>query len=259
MSTRFQQRPGAGPRSLIRRAAGLSALAAICSASSAQTTTAAAPAASAPTSEAAASERAKRETDKVFQWIRIHSDKPRKTATVKDERTTAIAPTGPVKVGAKPLPKASQPARNGASRDDAASASVTGDAVRRETAASLSATEPAPAAAGLPTAKPDAASVDQRLASVAPPAAPQDPPDVALIPVHRTEPDFPGNLMRTLRKGLVQVSFTVQPDGSVTQAQAVASTNPRLNPAALATVAQWRFQPLPHAQQAVVDLGFNLD
>ncbi|WP_331647248.1 TonB family protein [Piscinibacter sp.] len=258
MSTRFQQRPSAGRCSLIRRAAGLSALSAICSASSAQTTAAAAPAASAPTSEAAASERAKRETDKVFQWIRIHSDKPRKTATVKDERTTAIVPTGPVKVAAKPLPKAGEPARNGSPRD-AARASVTGDAVQRETAASLPATEPSPAAAGLPTAKPDAASVDQRLASVAPPAAPQDPPDVALIPVHRTEPDFPGNLMRTLRKGMVQVSFTVQPDGSVTQAQAVASTNPRLNPAAVATVAQWRFQPLPHAQQAVVDLGFNLD
>jgi outer membrane biosynthesis protein TonB len=39
----------------------------------------------------------------------------------------------------------------------------------------------------------------------------------------------------------------------------VASTHPRLKEAAVTTVSQWRFQPLHHAQQAVVDLGFNLD
>jgi hypothetical protein len=94
-----------------------------------------APAASAPSSEAAASERAKRETDKVFQWIRIHSDKPRKTATSKDEKTSATAPATPVKVAAKPLPKAGEPARNGTAQEDVASSSVTGAPAWRDTAA----------------------------------------------------------------------------------------------------------------------------
>jgi TonB family protein len=58
---------------------------------------------------------------------------------------------------------------------------------------------------------------------------------------------------------VVQVSFTVSPDGTVAKAQAVSTTHPRLKDVAVATVAQWRFQPLRHAQQGVVDIGFNLD
>jgi TonB family protein len=65
--------------------------------------------------------------------------------------------------------------------------------------------------------------------------------------------------MRTLRKGVVQVAFTVQPDGSVAQAHVVTSSHPRLAPPAVATVSQWRFSRCGMRSRPVVDLGFNLD
>ena len=81
----------------------------------------------------------------------------------------------------------------------------------------------------------------------------------ALAPLLKTEPQFPIALMRQLRKGQVQVGFTVMPDGSVAKVQALSTTHPRLSTTATETVSQWRFKPLRHAQQAVVELGFNLD
>ena len=58
---------------------------------------------------------------------------------------------------------------------------------------------------------------------------------------------------------MVQVGFTVQPDGSVSLPRVLSATHPRLAQTAVATVMEWRFLPVPHAQDAVVDLGFNLD
>ena len=81
--------------------------------------------------------------------------------------------------------------------------------------------------------------------------------DEVLIAIRKTEPEFPGNLMRTLRKGMVQVSFTVQPDGSVTQPRVVSTTHPRLAQTAVATVSQWRFQPVSNAQEAVRGPGLQ--
>ncbi|HJV94734.1 MAG TPA: TonB family protein [Albitalea sp.] len=191
----------------------------------------------APSGDLSPTERAQRDADRVFQWIRIHADKPRKTTPVREEKAQAVAPAA--KPAAKPVAKAT----------------ATATATDASTAATANrAAEPSPAK---PVANTQADAA--LLASIAPPPAVVPEPDAPLVPIVRTEPSFPGNLMRLLRKGMVQVSFTVEPDGSVTQAQAVTTTNPRLNQAALATVAQWRFQPLRHAQQAVVDLGFNLD
>ena len=72
-------------------------------------------------------------------------------------------------------------------------------------------------------------------------------------------PQFPLNLMRTLRRGTVQVRFTVLADGSVSEPEVLSSTNARLNPAAVSAISQWRFQPIARAQTGAVELGFNLD
>jgi TonB family protein len=208
----------------------------------------AAPAASAPGADSAAVERATREANKVFQWIRIHSDKPRKASAAANaavERPVA-APATASKVVGKPAHKADSGVTETVQAPPAAAAPF-GKAVDANPA-------PAPASTTI-AAKTDTA------APMLPPV--NSPPvveeDMALMPVVKTDPEFPGSLMRQLRKGVVQVSFTVEPDGSVTQAHAVSTTHPRLSPVAIATVMQWRFQPLHHAQQAVVDVGFNLD
>jgi len=219
-------------------------VAALAAASGAAFSQATPPAPAASAGNSAAAERATREADKVFQWIRIHSDKPRKSATANntaaEKPVAAAAPSAhPAKATAKAAPK-----------DDGITETVQALPV----AATSKPAEPPPASTTV-AAKTDATA--PKLPPVTSPPAVEE--DLALTPVVKTDPDFPATLMRQLRKGLVQVSFTVQPDGSVSQAQAVSSTHPRLAPAAIATVQQWRFQPLHHAQQAVVDLGFNLD
>ena len=65
--------------------------------------------------------------------------------------------------------------------------------------------------------------------------------------------------MRQLRKGLVQVRFDVQADGTVAKAEVVKTTHRRLNETAIEAVSQWRFKPVRKTQTAVVELGFNLD
>jgi TonB family protein len=66
-------------------------------------------------------------------------------------------------------------------------------------------------------------------------------------------------VVQALRRGSVRVQFSVMPDGSVAAVDVVSSSSPRLNQAALAAVAQWRFQPVTHPQPAQVDLAFSID
>ena len=111
---------------------------------------------------------------------------------------------------------------------------------------------PSSTAANAPLGTPAAASLTS-----APAVSAEDDASDNLVPVTQPEPKFPMNLVRTLRTGQVQVQFTVQPDGSVVEPTVVASSNPRLNPAALAAVAQWRFAPVRKPQQGIVELGFT--
>jgi TonB family protein len=239
-----------------RRAARLSVLSGLVVAACATFTSAAhaqATPAAAPPGQLSDADRAKRDADKVFQWIRIQADKPRKAAAAAPAEKPSPAPAA--KVAAKPAPKVTDNAAAEPVREQVAARTAVESAPAKSNASTSQ--EPAHAAAAMAAAP----QTNVAAAPVVPPANSQPivEEDETLTPVVRTEPDFPGNLMRQLRKGLVQVSFTVQPDGSVTQAHAVSSTHPRLVQSAVATVAQWRFQPLHHSQQAVVELGFNLD
>lgn len=254
------------PRHLRRRHAarfswctlGLTAVFTVAASSTVHAQSAPAVPAATPATELSAAERAKRDADKVFQWIRIMSDKPRKPGTAaiapEKEKPAAASPT-PARVATKPLAK---PSDNGI--------------VEKTEPLAVGPSPSAKASLELPAAQADAATAASgsrsnatSLAAASTSAAPAAAPavvideDVPLVPVVKTDPEFPGALMRSLRKGMVQVSFTVQPDGSVSQARAVSSTHPRLVAAAVSTVSQWRFQPVRHPQDAVVDLGFNLD
>jgi TonB family protein len=197
-------------------------------------------------------DRAKRDAEKVFQWIRIHSDKPRKSAATP----AAPADKAPATAGARPAPRRAPEDGAGDTARQAAGATARQDAAAQPVKVPAEPPLAAAAAAPAPATNTSAtAAVDASAPLLAPP--PQE--DVILTPVVKTDPEFPASLMRQLRKGLVQVGFTVTPDGSVTQVHAVSSSHPRLVAAALSTVAQWRFKPTRKPQQAVVDLGFNLD
>jgi len=200
-----------------------------------------------------ASERASREGDKVFQWIRMHADKPRKAAAAEKAPVAAATPAAPVKVAAKPAPK---PADSSATE----TSQHASKAAPQQQQVAAAAAKP-PVSSEPPPSQAAAALTDASAPVASTAASPQVEieEDLSLVPVARAEPEFPGALMRQLRKGLVQVAFTVQPDGSVSEAHAVTSSHPRLAPSAIASVSQWKFKPVHHAQQAVVDLGFNLD
>lgn len=204
-------------------------------------------AASGASGELTPAERAKRDGDKVFHWIMIHGDKPRKTAAVKDDKTAAAAPR--VRPAAKP---ASEATAGGTPAVVEVAASAPVDASPAEPAPDGVVAVPAPA-------NPPVVEVVLPAAPAPAPEAPAPVEDATetLTPVTQVEPKFPVNLLRTMRSGQVQVKFTVMPDGSVADPTVLTSSNARLNPAALAAVTQWRFAPVRKAQQGVVDLGFN--
>ena len=224
--------------------------------------TAGAPAGAASSAELTPAERAKRDGDKVFHWIMIHGDKARKpsaaAATAKEDKP-------PVVVRAKAAPRAPERGDEPATLGSGAS---TAPAVAQHptpppTTATAPTPTPEPAAAPAAATETAARAAPPNLASATmaapPPVAAAAPEDVVetLVPVSQEAPRFPINLVRTLRTGQVQVKFTVLPDGSVAEPAVLDSSNARLNAAALAAVARWRFAPVRKPQHGVVDLGFN--
>jgi TonB family protein len=222
---------------------------------------AAAPAPQPPNTEAV--EKAQRETDKVFKWILIQADKP-KRPDAKPATAVTVAPA--------PAPKPVARAKG-----EGITERVTPSASQAEAAKGVAAA--APAAAPTPAAKTETASAAPLVPQTAEPAAPQadatlalapsstatkPPPapepedDVPLVLQKQVDPEFPPSVMQRLQKGSVQVRFEVLPDGSVRQREVVKTSHPRLNAAALDAVAQWRFQPLKHSQFGVVELAFDL-
>jgi TonB family protein len=103
-------------------------------------------------------------------------------------------------------------------------------------------------------ARPDTS--DGPTAATAQAAAPEQ--EQPLILLHQVDPDFPVAIVRRQKKGAVTVRFEVQVDGSVNQPEVIRSSNPRLNPAALAAVAQWKFEALLRPQTASAELAFDL-
>jgi TonB family protein len=210
-------------------------------------------AASAPNADISPAERAQRDADKVFRWILIHSDKPRSKATAKDEKPApAVAPVARSKPAARPTP----------AKADADAPVPTAAA---KTAPVDAATPPPPRVEAAPTSAPPVTTAVRSppSAMVEPAAVVTAPAEVlaeeTLVPLSQVEPKVPSNVQRGSRNGEVQVRFTVLPDGSVAEPKVASSSNPRLNSAALAAVAQWRFAPLRKAQTGTVELVFNLE
>ena len=238
-------------------------------------------AASAPAAkeESAPSERSKREAENVFRWIMIHSDKPRKTREGKDDKPTAPAPA-PVANAPRPAPAARVAKVGEGSAEGAAVSPTPAPAAVGRIAPAPAATQAVqaiqPAAQAVPVSSVDneaarlanSAAAHARSGATAMPdaaappalaAAPEPDVEEALVMVSQVEPQFPRAVMLDLRKGTVRVRFEVLPNGTVSAPAVVSSTNVRLNRAALAAVAQWKFQPLRETQEGVVELGFNLD
>ena len=258
------RRPGRFPDAAARRA--VSTLLAVAAAGSSLTTLPAVAQIIQAPSEVAPSERAKRDADKVFHWIMIQGDRTRKAPAaaakeskdakdVKDDRPAArpIRVAAPEAAPARPKPDAIVAAGEPSSPKPAG-----------KPAGSPNET-PAPATA--PVAAPDAptqddarvASIESHPGAAAPAVELTDDGPQGLVALAQPAPQFPINVMRTLRRGTVQVRFSVMTDGSVADLEVLNTTSSRLNAAALAAIGQWRFQPVSKMQTGVVEVGFNLD
>lgn len=217
--------------------------------------------------DVAPSEKAKRDAEKVFSWMKISSAEPKKAPA------TPAAP--PVVVQASKDDK-SQASKANASKpskaDPAADAKAVaiaetlkanppaaGAAPGAVAAAAMGANMPS-AAATLAPASANAGAVAASLA--APVAAVAKIPEPALeelIPVAQGEPSFPNHIMRNLRQGRVQVTFDVKPDGTVGDVRVASTSSLRLNSYAVAAVQEWRFKPISRSRQATVELGFDVE
>jgi TonB family protein len=228
----------------------------------AQTTPAPAPAPVPSASDVAPSERAKRDADKVFHWIMIQGDRTRKTPAAaakdskdaKDDRPAAkpIKLAAPEPASPRPKPDASVAAAEPSHTKPA------GKLAERPIDAAVPAAIPsavaaAPNSAGIARAEPVAVAV------AAPAVEPVDDAPQSLVALAQPAPQFPVSVMRTLRRGTVQVRFNVMTDGSVSNLEVLHTTSARLNNAALEAIAQWRFQPVSKMQTGAVEVGFDLE
>ncbi len=66
---------------------------------------------------------------------------------------------------------------------------------------------------------------------------------IELIPIKKVAPSYPADARKARLEGVVQVQFTVKPDGSVSDLIIVRSAHPVLDQLVLDAVAQWKFQP----------------
>jgi hypothetical protein len=213
-------------------------------------------------------DRAEGEGDKVFKWILIHSDKPRKSAASKDEKPALnLAKTGASRAsvarsaGAGPAAVAA-PAPSAA---PAGTATVESQAVATVETKSEEPSESTPSSDAptktdevMAVASP-ASTANQVNATPEPERESAEPLVETLMPLKRVDPKIPPRVGGATRGGHVEVHFTVLTDGSVSNPAVSATDNRRLIPYALDAVAQWKFAPLKRPQTGGVDLVFDLE
>lgn len=255
-------------------------------AAQAQTTTSAAPA---DPKAAAMSDvdRAKRDADKVFQWIRFHAEKGEKKAPEKapEKHEAKVEPKPALKQVSAPAPATRRPELDPAAERALAARNAAQDA---PVVAAAPTTSPAPigqggqggvGAGGMPstiaptvappttqpapmsdTVSPQAMAAPATTASAGktPPPEPDDEP-AQLQLLRKVDPEYPRALLQQQRAGSVLVQFIVQPDGRTDAVQALRSPDRKLSAAAVKAVQQWKFAPITTARQVSVEIGFQVD
>ncbi|MBB5203194.1 TonB family protein [Inhella inkyongensis] len=198
-------------------------------------------------------ERAKRDAQKVFSFIKFSTVKPAKDKDAKDSKDSkeAAAKPAPAKAPATPARPVERPAAVAAAPASPAAA-VTETAVPLDT--TQTAAQPVQAVT-LP------AQVEPQPPVAAVPAAPvvEEPDEVELKLVHYVAPDMNRQVIEAMadRPQVIPVRFVVGTDGKVIKAEPKAGANRRLGQAAARAISQWRFEPLPAERTVDVELSFK--
>jgi len=133
----------------------------------------------------------------------------------------------------------------------AAAAAKAAAAAQAPAPAPVAAAPPPVAATPAPAAPKPAAAAPPPVAEAPAPAAPAGETHAAQL-VKSAAPAYPPEAVRARKDGWVQVEFTVDPNGQVTDAKVANADPPRLfNTAALDAVRRWTFKPRMENGKAV--------
>lgn len=207
-------------------------------------------------------ERAQKQADAVFSWIKLNADKganrqpapPPASAPAPVARKATPAPAPVMAAAPRPAPVTAAPTVSAAAP---AAAPVTASiAASPEPEADLARNAMLVASASPTTAPSSPLAVAAQAAE--PPTPPVEEAEVPLKLLHRVNPTIPPQMQRqTFRDAFARVKFTVAPDGQVSQVESMKATNNRLAAAAIEAVKQWRFAPIPEAREAAIEFAFN--
>lgn len=213
-------------------------------------------------SMSAAEQRAQREAERVFSVIKFHTSrsKPAVEAASKPPRPPAPPVHRPAPVAARAEPSPAP-----------APAAVAAVAAEPTVAATVELTPPAapPVAMPVPAPTPVAAAPVLEEASAAAPTQQEPEPDAEaddaddepLRMQSFVAPVLTPAVQATLGAGErhVRVRLTVEADGHVSQAEAVAGVPRRLARPAVDAILQWQFAPLAQPRTAEVEIAFRRD
>ena len=185
-------------------------------------------------------ERAQRQADNVMRWIKVHSDKPRATAAA------AAKPNEPAPQAAAKAPAPAKPIALAAAAPTA----------EPNKAVVTAPPEPAAPVVAPPVAPP---VVPPAVLAKAPepPAPVEEEDETPLKALTQTQPVIPRNVLASLTAGKVMVKFTVEANGSVSNAEVLNSSSRQLNKPTLAAISSWRFEPIKTPRIAQVEFDFT--
>ena len=191
-------------------------------------------------------ERAQRQADNVMRWIKVHSDKPRATAAA------AAKPNEPAPQAAAKAP-APAPAPAPAKPIALAAAAPTAEPNKAVVTAPPEPAAPVVAPPVAPPVVPPAVLAK----APEPPAPVEEEDETPLKALTQTQPVIPRNVLASLTTGKVMVKFTVEANGSVSNAEVLNSSSRQLNKPTLAAISSWRFEPIKTPRIAQVEFDFT--
>ncbi len=207
-------------------------------------------------------ERARRDAEKVFSFIKFHTVRPAAAAP-----KPAPAPAAAARPAPRPAPApaaAAAPAPAAVATQAAVVAAVPTPAASAP-AGVAEAAAPASAAAmpGQPgvTLPPAAEPAPVEAPAPAPAPAPveEEPDEVPLKLIAYVAPVMNSQVLSAIdgKTISVPVRFTVQPDGVVSEARSTGKAPRAVANAAVRAVQQWRFDPIPAVREVDVELAFK--
>lgn len=203
-------------------------------------------------------DRAKRDAEKVFSFIKFQTvrsaNKDKDKDEKKDDKKATATAAAPAAAKPQTVAKADEAPRSRSLEPVPASAPA--DAKGASGAPAVATTLP-PVSDPVPAQVPAAAVATP--VTPAPEPEPDEPDEVPLKLINYVPPEMNRHVLDAMggRDHAVPVRFTVEPNGTVSQADPRPGAQRKLGQAAARAIQQWRFAPLPERRVVDVELMFR--